>query len=83
MPEIVLIDIAGRDRPGITMALTEVLARYGVTVLDIGQSVIHNTLALGLLVEVPDDESACPVFKALLFTAHELGLDLRLTPIAA
>lgn len=83
MPEIVLIDIAGRDRPGITMALTSVLARYGVTVLDIGQSVIHNTLALGMLIEVPDDAAACPVFKDLLFTAHDLGLDLRLTPIAA
>jgi phosphoserine phosphatase len=81
MPEIVLIEISGPDRPGLTKALTEVLARYQVTVLDIGQSVIHNTLALGLLVEVPDDSAACPVFKELLFTAHGLGLTLRLTPI--
>ncbi|TVQ85740.1 MAG: phosphoserine phosphatase SerB [Chromatiaceae bacterium] len=81
MREIVLIDIAGRDRPGITMALTEVLARYGVTVLDIGQSVIHNTLALGLLVELADDPDGCPVFRDLLFAAHRLGLDLRFTPI--
>ena len=81
MREIVLIDIAGRDRPGITMALTEVLARYDVTILDIGQSVIHNTLALGLLVELPDERGGCPVFRELLFKAHELGLDLRFTPI--
>ncbi|MCF7983239.1 MAG: phosphoserine phosphatase SerB [Thiohalocapsa sp.] len=81
MREIVLIDISGRDRPGITVALTEVLARYDVTVLDIGQSVIHNTLALGLLVELPDDAGACPVFKELLFAAHRLGLDARFTPI--
>ncbi len=81
MREIVLIDIAGRDRPGITMGLTEVLARYDVTILDIGQSVIHNTLALGLLVELPDDSSGCPVFRELLFKAHELGLDLSFTPI--
>jgi len=83
MREIVLIDISGRDRPGITMALTEVLARYDVTVLDIGQSVIHNTLALGLLVELPDDAGGCPVFRELLFKAHELGLDARFTPIDA
>jgi predicted amino acid-binding ACT domain protein len=82
MREIVLIDISGRDRPGITMGLTEVLARYDVTVLDIGQSVIHNTLALGLLVELPDDGGGCPVFRELLFKAHELGLDLRFTPVA-
>ncbi len=81
MREIVLIDISGRDRPGITMGLTDVLARYQVTILDIGQSVIHNTLALGLLVELPDDSGGCPVFRDLLFKAHELGLDLRFTPI--
>ncbi len=81
MPEIVLIEIAGPDRPGLTKTLTEVLARYQVTVLDIGQSVIHSTLALGMLIEVPDDSGACPVFKELLFTAHGLGLTLRLTPV--
>jgi phosphoserine phosphatase len=83
MPEILQIDIAGRDRPGITMALTGVLARYDVTVLDIGQSVIHDTLALGLLVELPSDAGGCPVFRELLFKAHELGLDLRFTPVGA
>jgi phosphoserine phosphatase len=83
MPEIIQIDIAGRDRPGITMALTGVLARYAVTVLDIGQSVIHDTLALGLLVELPDGGAGCPVFRELLFKAHELGLDVRFTPVAA
>ncbi|MGB5830657.1 MAG: phosphoserine phosphatase SerB [Thiohalocapsa sp.] len=81
MREIVLIDISGRDKPGITMGLTNVLARYDVTVLDIGQSVIHNTLALGLLVELPDDRGGCPLFRELLFKAHDLGLDLRFTPI--
>ena len=83
MPEIIQIDIAGRDRPGLTMALTGVLARYAVTVLDIGQSVIHDTLALGLLVELPDGSGGCPVFRELLFKAHELGLDLRFTPVSA
>jgi phosphoserine phosphatase len=80
MPELVQMDISGRDRPGITVALTEVLARHRVTILDIGQSVIHNTLALGLLMEVPDENSS-PVFKELLFAAHGLGLELRFTPI--
>ncbi|MCF7994825.1 MAG: phosphoserine phosphatase SerB [Chromatiaceae bacterium] len=83
MREIVQIDISGSDKPGITKALTQVLARYDVTVLDIGQSVIHNTLALGLLVELPEEPAGCPVFKELLFSAHELGLDVRFTPVAA
>lgn len=80
MSELVQLDISGRDRPGITVALTEVLARHGVSVLDMGQSVIHNTLALGMLIEVPDETSS-PVFKELLFAAHGLGMELRFTPI--
>lgn len=80
MSELVQLDISGRDRPGITVALTEVLARHDVTVLDMGQSVIHNTLALGMLLDVPDETSS-PVFKELLFAAHGLGLELRFTPI--
>ncbi len=83
MREIVQIDISGPDKPGISKALTQVLARYDVTVLDIGQSVIHNTLALGLLVELPEEPAGCPAFKELLFCAHELGLDVRFTPVAA
>ena len=81
MHEIVLVDISGRDRPGITATLTEVLSRYEVRILDIGQSVIHNTLALGMLLELPADDSACPVFKDLLFAAHRLGLAMQLTPV--
>ncbi|MEX2607314.1 MAG: phosphoserine phosphatase SerB [Kiritimatiellia bacterium] len=80
MSELVQLDISGRDRPGITVALTEVLARHEVTVLDIGQSVIHNTLALGMLLDVPDETSS-PVYKELLFAAHGLDLELRFTPI--
>lgn len=89
MREIVLIEVTGRDRPGITMTLTEALmgdragasARGGVRILDIGQSVIHNTLALGILVELPADNSGCEVFRELLFAAHRLGLDARFSPI--
>lgn len=82
MPELVQINISGPDRPGLTVALSEVLARHGVVVLDIGQSVIHNTLALGMLVEIPDTTGDA-VFKELLFCAHGLGLDPRFTPIPA
>lgn len=83
MSEIVLINVSGEDRPGITAALTQVLARYRVPILDIGQSTIHNALALGLLVELPTDGASCAVFRDLLLTGHAMGLDLRFTPIDA
>ena len=83
MREVILVTVSGRDQPGITAVLTEVLARYDVNVLDIGQSVIHDTLALGLLVELPANGADCPVFRDLLFAAHRLDLTIRFLPIAA
>jgi len=80
--EIILITVSGHDRPGLTAGLTGILARYDVTVLDIGQSVIHDSLSLGLLIESPPENKGCPVFKELLFKAHELDLNLRFTPVS-
>ncbi|MDZ7663374.1 phosphoserine phosphatase SerB [Thiohalophilus sp.] len=81
MSEVVLINVTGRDRPGLTARLTGVLADYDIPVLDIDQSVTHNSLALGLLIEAPDENKNCSLFKDLLFSAHELDLDIRFTPI--
>jgi len=50
--EILLINASGQDKPGVTCAITQVLSQYNARVLDIGQAVIHDTLALGLLVEL-------------------------------
>lgn len=83
MSEVVLIRVSGRDRPGITAALANVLGRYGVNVLDIGQAVIHNHLAWGMLVQLPPEAANSPVFKELMFTAHELDLDIRVVPISS
>lgn len=61
--EIVLINITGEDRPGLTAAITGVLAQGGVNILDIGQAVIHDTLSFGILVEIPSTEQASSVLK--------------------
>jgi len=82
MSEVVLIRVSGLDRHGITAALSSVLGRYGVNVLDIGQAVIHNHLAWGMLVQLPPEAINSPLFKELMFTAHELDLDLRVIPIS-
>lgn len=88
MSHTVLISVSGTDRPGITSALVNILGSYPVTVLDIDQSVIHNQLSWGMLVEV--DSSACgdngkpdELFKDLLFKAHEMELSINFTPIDA
>lgn len=82
MSSIVLVNVSGPDRAGITRSVTEILGRYGVQVLDIGQAVIHNHLSLGLLIQIPPESESAPVLKDLLFRTHELGLQLKFTPIS-
>jgi len=77
-----LINVSGRDRAGLTASLSEILADHGIAILDIGQSVIHETYSLGVLIEVPEDTEASPVLKDLVFRAHELSLDLHFTPVS-
>ncbi|HEB96073.1 MAG TPA: phosphoserine phosphatase SerB [Sedimenticola thiotaurini] len=81
MREIILLNITGRDHPGLTAALADVLADHGINILDIGQAVIHDHLSLGMLLEVPPEAQSGPVIKELLFQAHQLGLNIDFTPI--
>ena len=78
--ELILIRITGEDRPGLTASIMSILARYDVTILDIGQADIHNTLTLGLLVRSGEKLSGF-VMKDLLFKASELGVNIRFYPI--
>jgi phosphoserine phosphatase len=80
--EIVLINITGVDRPGLTAAITGVLAKGGVNILDIGQAVIHDTLSFGILVEIPDTEQGKSVLKDILFKGYELDQQVRFTPVS-
>ena len=82
MKEIVLINVSGEDKPGLTSSITGILSDYDVLVLDIGQSVIHNTLSLGLLVEMSATGDSSPVLKDVLFRVHELDLQARFTPVS-
>ena len=52
--DIILINVFGADQPGITSQVTQVLANFDASVLDIGQAVIHDQLNLGILAAVPD-----------------------------
>lgn len=80
--EIILVSVSGEDKPGLTKHLTDILARYEANVLDIGQAVIHNTLSLGFLIEMPPQSESSPILKDLLFKAHELNLGVRFTPVS-
>ncbi len=82
MREIVLINITGEDRPGLTAAITGVLAQGGVNILDIGQAVIHDALSFGLLVEIPDTEAGAAVRQNVQATVDRLGQQVRFTDVS-
>ncbi len=83
MHEIILITVAGPDRPGISARLTRILADHAVNILDISQAVIHDHLSLGMLIETPSEQESALLMKAVLFAAHDIGLTARFTPITA
>ena len=79
--ELILLNIQGTDKPGVTATLTSILAAHNVDILDIGQAVIHNDLGLGILFAITDKSDSSSILKDLLFRAYELGLTVKFTPI--
>ncbi|MDE6443351.1 MAG: phosphoserine phosphatase SerB [Muribaculaceae bacterium] len=73
--ELILINISGADKSGLTAALTEILARYDATILDIGQADIHHTLSLGILF-MTDSRRSGEIVKELLFTTNALKVQV-------
>ena len=78
--EQILIRITGKDRPGLTASIIEILARKDAKILDIGQADIHSTLSLGILIRI-DDHASGQVMKELLFKATELGVNIGFSPV--
>ena len=78
---VFLLNVSGKDRPGLVAQLASVLAEHAVNILDIGQAVIHDYLALGILVEVPNEQAWSIVMKEMLFLAHHLEIQVRFSPV--
>ena len=82
MNKVILINFSGGDRPGLTSSLAEILAMHRVRILDIGQAVVHETLTLAILAEVPEGDEFTPLKKDLIVRAHDLDLKIKFTPIS-
>lgn len=82
IPAAILIHFSGVDHAGLTSAITQVLAGHGVAILDIGQAVVHESLSLGMLIEVPSSESYAGLKAALTANAERLGLRVSFTAIS-
>jgi phosphoserine phosphatase len=81
LSEAVLIHFSGLDAPGLTAGVTGILAEHNLSILDIGQAVVHETLALGMLVEIPAGTDFVSVKSALQSRARALGLETHFKKI--
>src|SRR6185369_1538689 len=81
LTRVLRIDITGPDHPGVTHALTAILAPRDVRILDLGQAVIHDALALGMLVEITEEIRSSTLLTDLLMEAHRLGVQIRFTAV--
>lgn len=77
--EIILASLSGEDKPGVTAALTAVLAKHNANILDLGQANIHHSLSLAIMFEA---NNTGEVIKDLLFKATEIGVIIRFSPVS-
>ena len=79
-PRTVLVRVSGRDRPGITAGLLEVLARHDAAVHDMEQVVVRERLTLDVLIEVDQGDDTV---KELLFWAFQAEVQLDFEVVEA
>ena len=82
MKDILLINVFGEDKPGVTSAVTHVLSFYDVTILDIGQAVIHEQLNLGLLAAIPSQADTDALVAEVESCVSELKMRAKFLPIS-
>lgn len=76
-----LITVTGRDQPGVTSALFEVLSRHKVELLNVEQVVIRGRLTLGVLVAASVGGAAGTQLRDEVTAAiHVVGLDVTIEP---
>lgn len=82
MKDILLINVFGEDKPGVTNAVTNVLSIYEVTILDIGQAVIHDQLNLGLLAAIPRAADTDALIAQIETCVSGLEMRVKFLPIS-
>ena len=80
--EVLMINVSGKDRPGVTSAVTNVLSQFDGTLLDIGQAVIHDQLNMGILAAVPSDIQTSQVVKEVSATLKSMDMQVKFLPIS-
>ena len=76
--DYVVVTVSGKDRPGITAALTRIVVAHNVQIVDIDQATLHDFLGLSFLLDMSGTSRARDsVLKDLLFEANRLQMTLN------
>ena len=75
-----LVSISGQDKPGLMSALMGICVEYDAQILDMGQAVIHDELALGLL---PCSANFDAMSAAIEARCEQTGSALRMQRVNA
>jgi phosphoserine phosphatase len=79
MNNLALINITGKDKPGLTALVTAILSDMDVTILDIGQAVIHDYLNLGILTELSKPTEA--LLQRIQSDIEQAGLSINIDSV--
>ncbi|MBU2551725.1 MAG: phosphoserine phosphatase SerB [Proteobacteria bacterium] len=75
---LLMVSVSGRDKPGITAALTRVMLDHDVEIVDVEQASLQDLLGLTFLLDTSGAaRSKDGVIKDLLFEGSRLGLTLH------
>ena len=84
MSNIVQLNITGPESPDHINNVLQTLSMYNVTILDINQAVVYESLSFSLLVELPhQEENEESVLKDVLYQSHNLGLHMEFRAISS
>lgn len=82
MQNIILFSFLGPDQAGQFTRLMQVLNTHNLTMLDVGQAVIHNQLTLGIFAASDDPAAIALAMKDFLMLAQEINLTVRFKPVS-
>lgn len=82
MSNIILLNISGEDRIGLSADFYSVIGEIDVHILDIGQSVIHDQVSQGIMLQLPADQDSEKLKAQLIQQADSLGLTVRIREIS-
>ena len=86
MAQIILVNISGDDRTGLSAELFSVIEEADIRILDIGQSVIHDQVSLAMMLQLPPSAKSKnseknPLIEELKERAGALDVKIKISPV--